>query len=426
MITLLYNIFTFLYGSGIRLASLWNPKAKQWISGRKRIFQRLRVAVNNLPKDNAGVVWMHCASLGEFEQGRPLVEQLKKDHPGLIVIITFFSPSGYEIRKNYAGTDLVFYLPLDTAANAKKFINIIKPTLVLWIRYEFWFHYLNALRKKQVPVLLVSGVFRKGDVFFRSYGQYWRNTLQCFRHFFVQTAESETMLHSIGFRENVTLSGDTRFDRVSAIANAFLPIPEVEAFCKGHRVLVAGSTWTDDEEELTHYARVNKHLRFIIAPHEVDEENIRDVQKEFPGSIRFSKLKGNNSNSQDNNDNAVNTLIIDNIGMLSRLYYYADIAYVGGGFGTGLHNILEAAVYGKPVIFGPYYDDHYEAIEMEATGGATSIENALELESVLNRFWSNEDDLKKSGEAAAQYIRSNRGATEKIIGYIQRNRLLTS
>ncbi|MBX2922955.1 MAG: 3-deoxy-D-manno-octulosonic acid transferase [Chitinophagaceae bacterium] len=424
MITLLYNTFTVFYGLGIRLASLWNPKAKRWVRGRKNIFSRLKTAVDNLPKDNKGVVWMHCASLGEFEQGRPVIEQLKKDNPRISIVITFFSPSGYEIRKNYTGADLVFYLPLDTPRNAKQFVNMVKPTLVLWIRYEFWFHYLHELKKKQVPVLLVSGVFREGDIFFKKYGQYWRNTLKNFSHFFVQTPESETMLRTIGFTQNVTLSGDTRFDRVSAIAEDFSPIPEIASFCSGHKVLVAGSTWTDDEEELTHYVRVNKDIRFIIAPHEVDEENIKDVQKEFPSSVRFSVLK--QQGMPGNTPLPVNAVIIDNIGMLSRLYYYADVAYVGGGFGTGLHNILEAAVYGKPVIFGPYYQDHYEAIEMEAAGGATSIENALELETVLNRFWNNPDGLKKSGEAAGIYIRSNTGATEKITGYIQRNRLLTN
>lgn len=425
MITLFYNIFSTFYGWGIHLVSLWNPKAKLWVQGRKNIFSRLRTAVNNLPKDNAGVVWMHCASLGEFEQGRPLIEQLKATYPRIAIVITFFSPSGYEIRKNYSGADLVFYLPLDTPGNAKRFISIVKPTLVLWIRYEFWFHYLNELKKNQIPVLLISGVFRKGDVFFRSYGQYWRNTLKCFTYFFVQTGESEAMLHTIGFNSNVTLSGDTRFDRVSSIADAFTPLPEIASFCSGHKVLVAGSTWTDDEEELTHYVKTNKNIRFIIAPHEVDEDNIKDVQKEFPNSIRFSELKENRVTST-NDSNNVNTLIIDNIGMLSRLYYYADITYVGGGFGTGLHNILEAAAYGKPVIFGPYYQDHYEAIEMEATGGATSIENALELESVLNRLWDDPEALKKSGEAARRYILAGRGATEKITGYIQRNRLLTN
>ncbi|MBX3255800.1 MAG: 3-deoxy-D-manno-octulosonic acid transferase [Chitinophagaceae bacterium] len=425
MITLLYNLFIVFYGWGIRLASLWNPKARLWVQGRKNIFSAIKEAVNNLPKDNVEKVWMHCASLGEFEQGRPLIEQLKKDRPGIVIIITFFSPSGYEIRKNYTGADLIFYLPMDTPANARQFVNLIKPTLVLWIRYEYWFHYLKALKERQVPVLLVSGVFRKGDIFFKSYGRYWRDTLKNFTHFFVQTAESVAMLGTIGFDKNVTLSGDTRFDRVSAIAGAFTPLPEIAGFCSGHKVLVAGSTWTDDEEELTHYVRTNTNIRFIIAPHEVDEENIRDVQKEFPRSVLFSELKKEGVLPFHNSD-SVNTLIIDNIGMLSKLYYYADIAYVGGGFGTGLHNILEAAVYGKPVIFGPYYQDHYEAIEMEATGGATSIENALELETVLNNLWNNPEKLQKSGEAAQQYIRSNTGATGKIMDYIQRNRLFTN
>ncbi|HRP58546.1 glycosyltransferase N-terminal domain-containing protein [Agriterribacter sp.] len=418
----------------MKLASLWNPKAKQWADGRKRFFEKLSISLENLPNGNT-TIWMHCASLGEFEQGRPLLEKIRARHPHVKIILSFFSPSGYEVRKDYKGADLVCYLPLDTASNAAAFVTSIKPTLVLWVKYEFWLHYLQELKRKSIPVLLISGLLQNANAFYESYR---KKLFACFTHFFVQTEASARKLAAIGFSENVTVSGDTRFDRVIEIAEAFEHIPAVAAFCSGHKVLVAGSTWTEDEEELTHYVRVNPDIRFIIAPHEVDEENIKDLQKEFPRSVLFSALQANPL--YDNivstpgrpaepvqNNEVVNTLIIDNIGMLSRLYKYADITYVGGGFGeSGLHNILEAAVYGKPVFFGPVYHKHFEAIELEDAGGAISIENALELEARLKKLWEDENLLKEKGNAAKQYIYANAGATGYIIDYIYKNRLLTS
>lgn len=372
---------------------------------------------------------MHCASLGEFEQGRPVLEKLRNNYPQLKVVLTFFSPSGYEIRKNYKGADLVLYLPLDTLSNARKFIQYINPSLVLWVRYEFWMRYIEEIKRKGVPLLLLSGTIQKTN---RFYGIYRKKLFKCFTHFFVQTGSSARFLNREGFGQNVTVAGDTRFDRVIEIAASFEPVAPVDAFCRGHRVLVAGSTWTEDEEELIHYVKVNPHIRFIIAPHEVDKENIKDLQKEFPRSVLFSELearfrKNTATDESTGSRETIHTLIIDNIGMLSRLYHYADIAYVGGGFGdAGLHNILEAAVYGKPVFFGPVYQRHFEAVEMEAAGGAISIENALELENELNKLWNDEALLKKRGEAARQYVYSNAGATRTILDYIYRNRLLTS
>ena len=292
-------------------------------------------------------------------------------------------------------------------------------------------HYIEEIKRKGIPLLLLSGTIQKSN---RFYGIYRKKLFSCFTHFFVQTESSARFLKREGFGQNVTVAGDTRFDRVIEIAASFEPVTPVDAFCRGRRVLVAGSTWTEDEEELIHYVKVNPDIRFIIAPHEVDKDNIKDVQKEFPRSVLFSELnawfreKENTATDESTgSEEAVHTLIIDNIGMLSRLYHYADIAYIGGGFGdAGLHNILEAAVYGKPVFFGPVYQRHFEAVEMEAAGGAVSIENALELESELNALLNDEALLKKRGDAARQYVYSNAGATHTILDYIYRNRLLTN
>lgn len=419
-----HNIFIKSYSAVSRLISPWNPKARLWIQGRKNLFNKIETAVKSLPIVK-NTVWVHCASLGEFEQGRPLIEQIKTDYPQTNVVVTFFSPSGYEVRKNYKGANLVFYLPEDTARNARKFVDLIQPTLVLWIRYEYWYYFLKELKHRNIPLLLVSGVIRNNSIFFKPWGGFWRNMLGFFTHLFVQNSDSHKALAQLGFNENVTVSGDTRFDRVTATAEQFEPIEAIAAFCRGYRVLVAGSTWTEDEEEFTHYVKENKYTRFIFAPHEVDDDNIRDVQKLFPSSILFSGIKGNPDAIKQNPE--ANTLIIDNIGMLSRLYYYADIAYVGGGFGDdGLHNILEPAVFGKPVVFGPNYEKHFEAIGMIEEGGAISVENALELETVLNRLWFTPHELQKRGEAAANYIAQNKGATQIVLDYIYKNRLLTN
>ncbi len=442
--SLLYNLFIILYKLALGLASLWNPKARLWVKGRKNIlenirqeFQKTPIAVaddrkhdgtlatgekKEIPPGHTQTIWMHCASLGEFEQGRPLLEKIRIDYPDAVIMLTFFSPSGYEVRKNYSGANHIFYLPLDTPSNAEQFIEIIQPNLVLWVKYEYWFHYLLRLQQKRIPVLLVSGIFRKNQLFFKRYGGSWREILGCFTHFFVQNEESRLLLNSIGISDKVTVSGDTRFDRVIEIAEKFEPIPLVEKFCRGHRVLVAGSTWTEDEEELTHYVKSHPEIRFIIAPHEVDQDTVLNLKKEFPSSLVYSEFENEGGSVQEGK----NLLIIDNIGMLARLYRYADIAYLGGGFGDdGVHNVLEAAVFGKPVIFGPVYDKFFEAIELLDSGGAISIENALQLESVLEMLWSHQDELIKSGNAARNYVYSKAGATEIILEYIQRNRLLT-
>ncbi len=421
MLRILYNFFIISLESGIRIASLWNPKARLWVNGRKGWVKQIKEKVDTWGAVSSPIIWMHCASLGEFEQGRPLLEQLRTANPHIRVVISFFSPSGYEIRKNYTGADLVVYLPADRPGNVRKFLDLVSPTLVLWIRYEFWHNYLREIKKRNISLLLVSALFRENHIFFRSFGGFWRDTLKCFTHVFVQNEDAADLLKEIGFERNVTVSGDTRFDRVSEIAGAFQPVTGIETFCRGRQVLVAGSTWREDEEEFVHYVRVNKQTAFIIAPHEVDTENIHDIQKLFPGSVKYSEFRNNLEATE------AHVLVIDNIGMLSRLYHYADITYVGGGFGDdGLHNILEAAVYDKPVLFGPVHQKHYEAVEMIEAGGAFGVKNALELEAALNRLFANREELQAAGNAAGQYVRVNKGATEKIMDYIERNRLCTS
>jgi 3-deoxy-D-manno-octulosonic-acid transferase len=409
-----YNLFLLLYSVGIRIAATWNPKARSWINGRKK---GLPGPIN---PHKSPLVWMHCASLGEFEQGRPVLESIRNAYPACKIVLTFFSPSGYEIRKDYLGADHVLYLPMDNPLHSAKFIRQLQPSLVIWVKYEYWYYYLSELKNRHIPVLLVSGIFRESQPFFRWYGGLWKQMLQCFRQLFVQTNHSKALLETIGIR-NVSVTGDTRFDRVTAIASAMEPLPaSVIRFCGDDKVLVAGSTWEADETELIHYAKIHPEIKFIIAPHEIDQENIRDVQKEFPNAILFSLLEANPGGEH-------NVLIIDNIGLLSKLYSCADITYVGGGFNdSGIHNILEAAVFGKPVIFGPEYDKFAEAKTLVESGGAFSISNAIELEALLNKLFEQEDDRREAGDIAKDFVYGNRGATQQIMGYIQENRLLIS
>jgi 3-deoxy-D-manno-octulosonic-acid transferase len=413
-----YNLFLFLYGTGIRVAALFNPKAKLWIKGRKDGFSIIN---STLSGNSSPVIWMHCASLGEFEQGRPVLESLKNEYPSHKIALTFFSPSGYEIRKNYAGADWVFYLPMDGAGNAKKFIDIINPSLVIWVKYEYWYYYLTQLKKKNIPVLLVSGIFRSSQPFFKWYGGIWKKMLAAFDHLFVQTAHSAELLAQLHISSNVTVSGDTRFDRVIDIAENFSPLPQsIIDFCGDHKVIVAGSTWEDDEAEWYHYIKTHPEIRYILAPHEVDAENIKNVQQELPAAILYSEM--NKKGFQP--DEHINLLIIDNIGMLAKLYHYAAITYVGGGFNdSGIHNVLEAAVYGRPVIFGPVYEKFAEAKGLVECGGAFSIESAVELDALLNELLGDAQKLADSSKAAKDFVYSHRGATKKIVEYIKDKQL---
>ncbi len=429
----LYNLFLVLYSAGIRIASLWNPKAKKWVNGRKDIFAKINPKLPTGPcgqTTNHKLIWMHCASLGEFEQGRPLLEELKITNPEKKIVLTFFSPSGYEVMKDYKGADHIFYLPMDSPANAKKFLDAINPSLVLWVKYEYWFYYLAEIKKRNIPTLLVSGIFRNNQPFFSWYGNIWRKMLGSFTHFFVQNEESKELLASLGFTNNVSINGDTRFDRVLEIAGNFKPFPLIDEFCGNHSVIVAGSTWEEDEIELLHFVNTNPDIKFIIAPHEINDENLSDVKDEFPKSVFYSELEPTpNPQPQTTNNKppTTNVLIIDNIGMLSRLYKYATIAYVGGGFGgDGVHNVLEAAVYGKPVVFGPVYEKFDEAFGLVNAGGGISIDGPVNLEAVLNNLLQNEEERLSRGEAAKQYVQENAGASKKIIQFIHEKRLLTN
>ncbi len=363
---------------------------------------------------------MHCASLGEFEQGRPLLEQIKQLYPGYRLVLTFFSPSGYEIRKNYPGVDLVTYLPMDSAENAKRFISELEPELVLWVKYEYWYYYLTTLQKKNIPVLLISGIFRESQPFFKWYGSLHKNMLSSFYHLFVQDERSYQLVKPL--HPGVSVNGDTRFDRVIAIAGQAPELPAITRFCGKSKVVVAGSTWLADEIELIHYVRMHPEIKFIIAPHEIDPENLAEIRKEFKKSIYYSQLE-----AVDDIWVHTNVLIIDNIGMLSRLYQYATIAYVGGGFGnSGIHNILEAAVYGKPVIFGPVFYKFKEARDLVSLGGAFPVNNAIELENLFDELLGNNDKLMKSEDASRDYVLENQGATRRIMDYIAEKRLLIS
>ncbi len=418
---LLYNLFLIIYKAGIYFVSFWNPKAKLWIIGRRNVFEKIVETLHSTSLQKT--IWMHCASLGEFEQGRPVLQKIKEKIPDAKIIITFFSPSGYEIVKNNKEFENVFYLPMDSANHAKKWLKILKPDIVLWVKYEYWHYYLQELKIKKIPVLLISGVYRKSQIFFKWYGGFYRNMLECFTHFFVQNADSKTQLQKIIAEEKITLAGDTRCDRVINIAENFVEVPGIAEFCGNNKVIVMGSTWEDDEAEWTHFVKQHPEIKFIIAPHEIDAENLAEIKKEFHGAVFYSEWMNQVSGIRyevSGIEHPTNCLIIDNIGMLSRLYYYATVTYIGGGFGDdGLHNILEAAVYGKPVIFGPEYEKNFEAEELIDCTGGISIGNALELEKVVNNLLNHQEELISRSIAAKNYVYKNAGATEKIISFVR-------
>lgn len=419
MAIFLYNLFLNFYKLGVKVTSIKSKKAQLWLDGRKDIFAKLKSWRSKLVP-NEKIIWMHCASLGEFEQGRPLIEEIKRTNPDYKILLTFFSPSGYEVRKNYNQADAVFYLPMDGKANAQQFISIIQPSIVLWVKYEYWFYYLTELKRKKIPVILVSAVFRETQPFFKWYGAMWKQILHSFNKIFVQNVESVSLLQTIGFAQNTVVTGDTRFDRVLDNAKNQNSLPNVLLeFVKSSKVIIAGSTWEEDEEELVHYANTNKHIKFIIAPHEIDDERIADVKKLFKNSVLFSQVGNTEITDQ--------VVIIDNIGMLASLYQLADVAYIGGGFNdSGIHNILEAAVFGKPIIFGPVYEKFAEATQLVDEGGAFSITNALELEQLIDSLLKDELLLTNTGAICKKYVQENGGATKKIMEYLYEKRLLTS
>ena len=387
------------------------------MNGRKNIFDRLRA---ELQSQDSKIIWFHCSSLGEFEQGRPVIEKLKSQNPGLKFLLTFFSPSGYEIRKDYKGVDWVFYLPLDSKKNAKTFFDIVNLALAVFVKYDYWYYYLNECKKRKIPLLLISGIFRKEQPFFKWYGNLHRSMLNCFTHFFVQDKESLQLLQSININ-NATVTGDTRFDRVSEIAENFTPIEAIEKFCSGLPVLVAGSTWSEDEKLIKDATANFPDLKIIIAPHEIHKEHIDQLKSFFPDAVLYSQLRVQSPEAIISDH-----LIIDNIGMLSKLYHYSTIAYVGGGFNKGIHNTIEAAVYGNPVLFGPNYKKFKEAIGLIENGGGICITSSNELSTILQKFISDKTALGLSGKNSFDFVKQNKGATEKILYYIEANRLLTN
>lgn len=398
---LLYNICMVIYAWLLRVVALWNKKAKQWVVGRKNIFERMSQAIS--PTDR--VVWIHVASLGEFEQGRPIIEAIRQQHPEYKILLTFFSPSGYEIRKNYDGADYIFYLPADTPSNVKRFLDIAHPEIAVFVKYEFWLNYLTQMKRRGIRSYLVSAIFRQDSVFFRSYGSMWREALDAFDQMFVQNDESRELLHSIGY-DNVIIAGDTRFDRVAAIAKAAKPVEIVAKFKGASRLFVAGSTWGPDEDILLPLINENPDVKFVIAPHEMDEARINKILSFAKGGAkRYTQC------AADTDFSTTQVLVLDTIGILSSVYGYASWSYIGGGFGVGIHNTLEAATFGLPIAFGPKYEKFKEARDMVALGAATKVEGAEELSLWFAPLRDDAEHLTRTSTIAKDYTAKNQGAT---------------
>ncbi len=394
------------------MASINSIKAKKWIRGRKNLFRILE----NQVYGNNKIIWIHAASAGEFEQAKPIIEKLKSTNKDYKILVSFFSPSGFKAGKNYKLADIVTYIPLDTAANSNKFIETVKPSLVIFIKYDYWYHHLKAVYKKNIPLLIVSAIFRDNQPFFKWYGGIHRKMLGYFHHIFVQDTDSRELLSTIGIKK-VTAAGDTRFDRVLSIASNFSPIPIIEKFVEGNKVIVAGSTWKEDEELLSALVDMEEY-KFIIVPHEINTEHIYHTLSLFPSSLPFSQ-------SERSDIDSFRTIVIDNNWMLSRIYKYATIAYVGGGFNkSGIHNTLEAVVFGKPVIIGPNYQKFKEARELVNAGASFTVSTKDEIINLIDNL-SSPELLEASGQKAETYVKNNTGATDKVIGYIQENLLLT-
>ena len=407
---LLYSAGISLYHAAVRCSALWNPKARAWVEGRRELFQRLegkRAELN-------GCLWMHCASVGEFEQGRPVLEAIKSVRPELPVLLTFFSPSGFNMHKDSALADHVDYLPADSVANAAQLVELIAPRACLFVKYEFWYHHLHALKAKNVPVFLVSAIFRKDQPFFTWFGGAWRKMLGCYTHIFTQDEASHQLLAAISIT-NVSVSGDTRFDRVRTIVDANEELETAKAFCAASKslVVVCGSTWPKDEQMILSALEKGKiRPRLIVAPHELSAEHLGAIEARFPKPLITWTEATAASNSISSFP--IDTLLVDGMGMLARLYKYADIVYVGGGFGDGIHSVLEAAAWGKPVIFGPHHRKFPEAQGLIDVGAGFEVKNAEELHAVLDRLLEDPVALRKASEGARRYVRERVGAAVAV------------
>ena len=423
--SLLHDIGTGLYHSGIRAAAPFVPKARAWVEGRRGLWPRLAAKAPRLQ----GCLWMHCASTGEFEQGRPVLEAILARHPQRPVLITFHSPSGYEafrelVLPGHRGTLHVDYLPADSAAHAQRLVSLVAPALVLWVRYEFWWHHLHALHRAHVPTYLVSGIFRPSQAFFRWYGGMHRRMLRCFTHLFTQDQASLLLLKGIGIT-NASVSGDTRFDRVNAIVKAGLDVPIAKAFRGAGPMLLCGSTWPQDEQVLLKaFATMRAAPKCLVVPHELDPAHLAAIEAKFPKPlVRWSELEGTTPENIAAmlGDLHGGTLVMDRVGLLARTYRHADVAFVGGGFVDGIHSVLEAAAWGVPVVFGPHHHKFLEAQGLIDAGGGFSVRDAAQLHEVLERLLTNPNDRIKAGAAAGRYVHDRMGATERVLHVLAAN-----
>lgn len=412
----LYNILVLIAGFALKIAALFNKKIKLFIDGRKQTFFKLQQAIG----ESDEVIWIHCASLGEFEQGRPIIEKLKLKFPTKKVVITFFSPSGYEVRKNYENADIVCYLPLDTVQNAKRFLKIVHPQLAIFVKYEFWPNLLKELKINHIETLLISGIFRENQLFFNWYGGWMRKSLTTFSHFFVQDENSKKLLNNINFN-NVTVSGDTRFDRVFEITKQDNKLPFIAEFIDNKYTLVAGSTWKEDEMMLVYYInnKASENEKFIIAPHNINPKDIQDLKNSISKKVILFSERPFESTEGGKSLAGYQVFIIDTVGILTKIYSYANIAYVGGGFTkTGVHNVLEPATFGIPILIGPNYHKFNEAIDLVKNKACFVVDNSKELSLHLERFYQLDEMRLKTGESAQKYVADKTGATAKILEFI--------
>lgn len=416
----MYNILIYIYLIGVAIYSRFNPKVRQMWRGERNALRTIREKLD----PDAQYVWFHAASLGEFEQGRPIIERLKLEHPEYKVLLTFFSPSGYEVRKNYEGADIVCYLPLDTIRNSRRFLRTIRPVAAFFIKYEFWYNYLHILRHRGVPVYSVSSIFRPEQIFFRWYGRQYSKVLNCITHFFVQNEQSKQLLASLGIT-NVTISGDTRFDRVLSIKQQSKQLPIVEAFQCGKKSFVAGSSWQPDEEIFIPYFNNKKpDWKLIIAPHVIAEEHLQQIDSLLSGRkvVRYTEAKAEWDSGDDTRIEAMkqrladaDALIINCFGLLSSIYHYGCVSYVGGGFGVGIHNTLEAAVWDIPVIFGPNHERFQEAVALLKVGGAFAIRDAADFDKIMTMLATDNEALAKASKCAGEYVKGQCGATDVVL-----------